>query len=869
MPNSHRLQLDKYLQLQTIRYAMKEINDNPNFLPNITLGFQIYDSCRVLQKELEGALWMITGRDKAIPNYQCQKRNNLAAFIGFSTSTFSILMAHILSIIRYPQEVESTIYDALLYIKLEISLYHSRPDVCGMRWLKKSEEISLKKARQRQKIKLTYPLDEISNYSFQHKRISHVSTSSLLSDRTQFPFFLRTAPSDAFQSKGLAQLMLHFQWTLVGMIADSNDYGYQGIQGVRKAFIRSGACVEFLEYVQNNRPDRNFPRIIQAIKKSKAKTIIIFASDVDIILMFEEFLRHNITGKLWVASEGWATSNLILVDRYSKVLAGTIGFTYSREHVPGLLDFIENFNYSKVSQEIWDGMFWEDIVGCVFLDYSNMTFNREGPKRNCTMDENLEHFHISLNNVTNVGIIHNLYNAIYVIAKAMHDLSSCRPGEGPFRNGSCSDILDIKPWQVLHYMKKVRVKLSSGRDLFFDENGDPPPIYDIVNWQVDPDGLMAQITVGTYNSTAPDGAALTINTSSIQWPLGSEKVPISLCNESCPPGFRKASVPGEPSCCNKCVACSQGEISNETDATFCCKCPWNRWPSEEKDQCLLKPIEFLSYEETLGITLASTSVTSSFVPIAILGLLICHKTTPIVRANNYSISCLLLICLSLCFLSSLGFIGYPQVQKCLLRQVAFAMVFALCVSCILAKTILVMIAFRATKPNSDLRRWASPQASYLVISMGSIIQFIICTIWLLISPPFPEFNTKAKTGVIVIECNEGSSLVFWFTLGYLCFLGLISCLVAFLARQLPDSFNEAKFITFSMLAFLTVWVSYIPASLSTSGKYTVAMEIFAIMSSTWAIICCLFFPKCYIILFHPHVNSRKHLLGKRIMRKLN
>ncbi|XP_040272543.1 extracellular calcium-sensing receptor-like [Bufo bufo] len=698
-----------------------------------------------------------------------------------------------------------------------------------------------------------------------HKEISHVSTSSRLSDKTQFPSFLRTAPSDAFQSKGLAQLLLHFQWTWVGMIADSNDYGYQGIQGVRQEFIKSGACVEFLEYIQSSSPDHNIPRIIQTIKKSRAKIIIIFASEADLILLFDGCLRHNITVKLWVASDGWANSSLLVFEKYSKLLTGTLGFYFSVGQIPGFQDYTKNFNFSKVLEEPWDRMFWENNIGCTFLDVKNIIFNRERPNRNCTVDDRLENFQISLNNVSHFGMSYNLYNAIYVIAKAMHDLSLCRVGEGPFLNGSCSDILNIKPWQVLHYMKKARIKLSSGKDLFFDENGDPPPTYDIVNWQMDLGGSIKQVKVGNFTSTATYKGTLYVNTSSVQWPFGDEKVPISICSKSCQPGSRKASIQGEPNCCYQCVPCSQGEFSNKTDASNCSTCPWNKWPSEEKDRCLLKPIEYLSYEETLGITLASISVTSSFVPIAILGLLICYKTTPIVRANNYTISCLLLICLSLCFLSSLAFIGYPGKEKCLLRQVAFALVFAFCISCILAKTILVMIAFRATKPNSDLRRWARPHVSYLVISMGTVIQFLICTIWLIISPPFPEFNIKAKTEVLVYECNEGYSTAFWFTLGYMSFLALISCLVAFLARELPDRFNEAKYITFSMLAFLTVWVSFIPASLSTSGKYTVAMEVFAIMSSSWAILCCFFLPKCYIILFHPEVNSRKNLLGKHII----
>ncbi|XP_040197704.1 vomeronasal type-2 receptor 26-like [Rana temporaria] len=412
-------------------------------------------------------------------------------------------------------------------------------------------------------------------------------------------------------------------------------------------------------------------------------------------------------------------------------------------------------------------------------------------------------------------------------------------------------------------MKKVRLKLNSGRDFFFDEHGDPPPVYDIVNWQKDPNGKIRQVKVGTYNSTTSYSKALNINTSLIQWASDNQQVPVSICSVSCLPGHRKASIRGEPNCCYECVPCSQGEISNLTDSTVCFSCSWNNWPSEGKDKCLPKPVEYLSYDETLGVTLASTSISSSLIPIAILGLLIHYKATPIVRANNYPISCLLLVCLALCFLCSLLFIGYPQCQKCLLRQVIFGIVFALCVSCILAKTVMVMIAFKATKPNSDLKRWASPHVWYLLIGLSTCIQFMICIFWLYKSPPFPEYNSKVKTGVLVLQCNEGSTTAFWLTLGYLSLLALISCFVAFMARQLPSTFNEAKFINFSMMAFLSVWFSFIPAHLSTSGKYTVAMEIFAILSSTWAMLGCMFVPKCYVILFRPSANSKKHLLGKK------
>ncbi|XP_069463671.1 vomeronasal type-2 receptor 26-like [Ambystoma mexicanum] len=338
----------------------------------------------------------------------------------------------------------------------------------------------------------------------------------------------------------------------------------------------------------------------------------------------------------------------------------------------------------------------------------------------------------------------------------------------------------------------------------------------------------------------------------------SLQIPISVCSPSCLPGFRKAAKEGKPVCCFVCIPCPQGEISNRSDSVECSQCPVGHWPSETQDQCLPKEIVFLSYEEPLGASLAIIGIVLSISCLAILGLFILYEDTPIIKANNRVLSYVLLVALIMCFLCSLPFIGFPSEGKCLLRQAAFGISFTLCVSCILAKTLIVLLAFNASKPNSDLRAWIRPQLSYMFVGGCTLIQVLLCATWLILSPPFLVYDTYPRT--IQAECKNGSPVAFWCMLGYIGILATISFLVAFLARNLPDSFNEAKFITFSMLAFLSVWISFIPAYLSTKGKFVVAMEIFAILSSGSSLLFCIFLPKCYVIMFKPEMNTKGYLM---------
>ncbi|XP_069748432.1 LOW QUALITY PROTEIN: extracellular calcium-sensing receptor-like [Narcine bancroftii] len=699
--------------LQAMIFAIEEINHSMTFLPNITLGYRIFDTCNTVSKALEATLSFVAQNkiDSLNLDEFCNCSDHIPstiAVVGATGSGISTAVANLLGLFYIPQ-------------------------------------------------------------------VSYASSSRLLSNKNEYKAFLRTIPNDEQQATAMAEIIEHFQWNWVGTLAADDDYGRPGIDKFREEAVKRDICIDFSEMISQYYTQKQLEFIADVIQNSSAKVIVVFSNGPDLEPLIQEIVRRNITDRIWLASEAWASSSLIAKPEYFHVVGGTIGFALRAGRIPKFHEFLKKVHPSRSSDNGFVKEFWEETFNCYFTEESltqlknskmpshglalNDGSTKTGPSRRtkfqhpCTGEENITSVETPYLDYTHLRISYNVYVAVYSIAHALQDIYSCTAGKGIFANGSCADIKKVEAWQKV-----------------------------------------------------PNYTSLIVSFSPV-------------------------------------------------DASACIKCPNDFWSNENHTSCIAKEIEYLSWTEPFGIALTIFAVLGILITSFVLGVFIKFRNTPIVKATNRELSYLLLFSLICCFSSSLIFIGEPRDWTCRLRQPAFGISFVLCISCILVKTNRVLLVFEAKIPTSLHRKWVGLNLQFLLVFLCIIVQIVTCVIWLYTAPPSSYRNHELEDEIIFITCDEGSLMALGFLIGYTCLLAAICFFFAFKSRKLPENFNEAKFITFSMLIFFIVWISFIPAYVSTYGKFVSAVEVIAILASSFGLLGCIYFNKCYIILFKPSRNT--------------
>ncbi|XP_026545806.1 vomeronasal type-2 receptor 26-like [Notechis scutatus] len=687
----------------------------------------------------------------------------------------------------------------------------------------------------------------------------------------QSHFFYWMLPKVDHQYHGLLQLFLHFGWTWIGILyLNVGNIAENLLRNVIPMFSRSGICFEFIEKISNgflSEDEKTMHasyNILSVVLKSTTK-IVMFLGGFQSVLNLRALLRISeyndmpYNPKVWFMTAEVDFSS-VPFQRYWDLnfIHGSMTLAIHSKQVSAFQKFVQMRSPVLDKEDGFLIQFWQQMFNCLL---QSSIADKEDDNI-CTGEEKLETLPASVFETSMTAHSYSIYNAVYAIAHALHTMYYF---QGQQRTMMRENLLSQQSWMLHRFLQSISFNNSAGEKIYFDQNGELLGGLDIINWITSSNQTFLRKIVGKIDPWATTNKHLIIYEHDVVWPsLFNQEQPVSLCNEKCNPGYRKAKIEGQSFCCYNCTRCPEGKITNQIDLDDCFQCSEDEYPNNKQDLCMAKDISYLAYEEPLGTTLVTLALVLSFITILVLGIFRKYHNTPIIKANNRSLSYTLLLSLLLSFLCSLLFIGQPMKVTCLLRQTSFGMIFTVAVSCMLAKTITVVFAFMATKPGSRMRTWVGKTLSLSIVLSCSFIQFLLCTVWLATSPPFPDMDNHSFISEIIVECNEGSVVMFYSVLSFMGFLAIVSFIAAFLARKLPDTFQETKSITFSMLIFCSVWLSFVPAYMSTKGKYMVAVEIFSLLASSTGLLACVFSPKCYIIIMRPHLNKKEHLI-KRII----
>ncbi|KAL2084844.1 hypothetical protein ACEWY4_020362 [Coilia grayii] len=656
-------------------------------------------------------------------------------------------------------------------------------------------------------------------------QISYSSTATILSDKVRFPAFMRTVPNDNYQTCAMVKLLSDNKWNWVGVITTDGDYGRSAVDSFASQAAQNGICLAFKEVlpdsVTNPNVNSSIHRAVQTIRNNmRAKVIVSFAKPVYMQRLFEELLRGPAEDRVWIASDGWSNAGNEMEHLDFASLGTVIGFFFKSGNISSFRQYLKQMNTRSDIQD---------------LPFMQKYYQSVHPV-NVTS--------VLLKNI-HLPAVFSIQMAIGAISQAVAQL--CSKGE------DCKTPGAVKPWQLLRALKNTTFE-KEGKQYRFDEYGDVNLGYDISIWSTTGGTIRSLNVVAEYH---PQNNSITPISPEMEWQLSVLKSVVSKCSNSCEAGEVKKTVEGQHTCCYECIACPENHYSNHTDMDQCLSCDTTKeWAPARSEACQLKTMELLDWEDGFAIVLLALAGLGIIMALVIAVLFLWQRNTPVVRAAGGPLCQVILFSLTGSFVSVVFFVGQPSNLKCKVRQVLFGLSFTLCVSCILVKSLKILLAFNFNPSvHRALRRLYKPYA-IVMACMG--LQVLVCILWLVLRSPRPRQSPGPTT--VLAECDEGSYEAFGTMLAYIAFLALVCFGFAFKGRKLPESYNEAKFITFGMLIYLISWVIFIPVYVTTSGKYLPAVEMVVILMSNYGILCCHFLPKCYIIVFKKEHNTKDAFL---------
>ncbi|XP_068997749.1 metabotropic glutamate receptor 7-like [Embiotoca jacksoni] len=778
-------------RLEAMMYALDQINQDEQLLPNVTLGARVLDTCSRDTYALEQSLTFVQALiTKDTSDVRCTngeppvfvKPEKVVGVIGASASSVSIMVANILRLFQIPQ-------------------------------------------------------------------ISYASTAPELSDDRRYDFFSRVVPPDSFQAQAMVDIIRALGWTYVSTIASEGSYGEKGVEAFTQLSKEAGGiCIAQSLKIPHNPKLEDYDKTIQQLLETQhSRAVIIFASEEDIRGVLNATKRANQVGHfLWIGSDSWGAKSSA-IHQLEDVAVGAVTILPKRSSIKGFDEYFTALTLENNRRNVWFAEFWEENFDCRLLS----TSKKEDTSRKCTGQER-----IGIDSkYEQEGKVQFVIDAVYAMAHALHSM----------QRDLCPDHPDVCPQMetaegktLLRYIRNTSFNGSAGTSVVFNKNGDAPGRYDLFQFQ------MTNSSIPEYKVVGQWVESLQLRLEELQWPDGEQEVPISVCSLPCKTGERKKKVKGMP-CCWHCELCDGYQY--QYDETSCRLCAYNMRPNSNRTACQPIPIVKLEWHSPWAIIPVFLAMLGIIATIFVMATFVRYNDTPIVRASGRELSYVLLTGIFLCYIITFLMIAKPDVAVCAFRRIFLGLGMCISYAALLTKTNRIYRIFEQGKQTVTAPRFISPTSQIAITSSLICVQLLGVLVWFAVDPPntiidYDEqktINPMLARGVLKCDITDLQIIC---SLGYSILLMVTCTIYAIKTRDVPEDFNEAKPIGFTMYTTCIVWLAFIPIFFGTAQSaeklyiQTTTLTISMNLSASVAL-GMLYMPKVYIIIFHPELNVQK------------
>ncbi|CAI9720284.1 metabotropic glutamate receptor 8-like [Octopus vulgaris] len=664
-------------------------------------------------------------------------------------------------------------------------------------------------------------------------QISYASTSIDLSDKTRFDYFSRVVPPDSYQAQAMVDIAKHFKWNYVSTLADEGNYGERGISAFEERAKTSGVCIARSLKIPRSVNEEKFDNLVKdLLGVANSRVVVMFVNEDNSRGILRALKKSNRTSELsFLASDSWG-AKIHPVFEQESVAESAVTILPKRQKIVEFDDYFLNLRLKNNKRNVWFKEYWEAMFNCT----TDEKLAYAGHKQ-CKGDESLDRV-----SYQQEGLVQFVIDSVYSLAHAVENMikEKC--------NGQvklCRASRNLPGEELLRHIRNVTFQGIADETVEFNEKGDGPGRYDVYQYQRD-DIEYKYIRIGEWTGS------LRLFEDKISWRNGSNVTPTSICSEPCGLGYAKS---GSDACCWVCVRCNDYQILE--NVSTCKDCPLGFRPDANKTSCVRLPVLHLQWTTLwaiLPITFSALGIVST---IFVLVTFILYSKTPVIMASGRELCYILFLGIFLSYGTSFVMLARPSIAICTIMRLGLGSSLSLVYASMLTKTNRIYRIFnRGIRAVVKRPSYTSPRSQVIICFSLVSVQVVGAFTWIGFERPDIMYVLQGKDALI-LKCKT-SQIAIVISLFYNMFLIILCTVYAFKTRKIPQNFNEAKYIAFTMYSTCIVWLAFIPIYFGANQDFKIQITSLCMCVSISATVAlaCLFAPKIYIVLCQPQKNTR-------------